>query len=587
MPASAARRVAAPLSLAGLLVLATLALLGGPLLATGAAQSSRGTVVAPDPCLRSAGTVTCTYAFTGREEQFIVPAGVTSVDVEAIGAPGGWVSLPTSGRGLGGRVTVDGLAVTPGQTLYVAVGGAGGVASCRSGSGTVAGGAGGWNGGGNGGAGIQFNCPTSIPVPDGPGMGGGGASDVRTHSRDDATKPLTGDATSDPRILVAGGGGGNAIYTRGGGNAGVPAGGDGAQGTDVGGTGPLRTGGFGGTATAGGQPGWGNYEFEPFKAYPGSAGAGGRGQQNSGGAWQYGGGGGGGGWFGGGGGASIGTASGGGNAVGGGGGGSSRVPAGGTIEQPSGESARVVFTYPLPPDVTAPTVSIAAPVDGATYEPGESVAADFTCADEAGGSGVATCAGTTADGDEIDLAAAGTKTFTVTATDAAGNASTETVQYEVVEPDGSGPSTGKGTGEGVVAAAGGGSAGAAQSVAGTRPEPAPLRILSARLHADGSVRATVQVPGPGTLIGLATLARTVAKGSAVKPGPGRARYAEMRLQRRAGGVVHLRLKPNAAMRRTVLRRKSGTRVRLTVAFGRPPHDLVRQVRVLRTPKPRR
>ena len=54
--------------------------------------------------------------------------------------------------------------------------------------------------------------------------------------------------------------------------------------------------------------------------------------------------------------------------------------------------------------------------------------------DGAGGSGIATCSGAVANGQAIDTAAIGAKSFTVTATDAVGNSATKTVSYQVVYP---------------------------------------------------------------------------------------------------------------------------------------------------------
>jgi hypothetical protein len=61
----------------------------------------------------------------------------------------------------------------------------------------------------------------------------------------------------------------------------------------------------------------------------------------------------------------------------------------------------------------------------------QTVTAAYTCVDEAGGSGTASCQGNVAVGAAIDTATAGTKTFTVSASDQAGNTSTKTVGYTV------------------------------------------------------------------------------------------------------------------------------------------------------------
>ncbi len=76
-------------------------------------------------------------------------------------------------------------------------------------------------------------------------------------------------------------------------------------------------------------------------------------------------------------------------------------------------------------DTTPPVIVVARPVAGAAYTVGERVTADFSC-------GAATCQGTVASGSPIDTASVGTRTFTVSGTDAAGNAATERVIYRVV-----------------------------------------------------------------------------------------------------------------------------------------------------------
>src|SRR5262245_50860907 len=71
------------------------------------------------PVSAAAGTVS--FSSTGGEQTFVVPAGVSSVDVVAVGGSGAAASS-TGGRG----ATVTGtLSVTPAQVLYVEVGGDG------------------------------------------------------------------------------------------------------------------------------------------------------------------------------------------------------------------------------------------------------------------------------------------------------------------------------------------------------------------------------------------------------------------------------------------------------------------------------
>ena len=93
----------------------------------------------------------------------------------------------------------------------------------------------------------------------------------------------------------------------------------------------------------------------------------------------------------------------------------------------------VVAQLTQPPgDTIPPTATITSPADGATYTKGQTITASFVCADEAGGSGLASCVGTVADGAVINTTTVGSQTFTVTATDNAGNSLAVTHTYNVV-----------------------------------------------------------------------------------------------------------------------------------------------------------
>ena len=209
-------------------------------------------VLAADP-------VTVNFTATGAEQQWTVPAGVSTIHVVLIGGRGG------NSGGFGAKVTGD-VTVTPGATLYVEVGGAGRNTGLGGAPGPAA-----FNGGASGGGSGHG------------GGGGGGASDVRTIARTDQ-------GSNGSRLLVAGGGGGT------GGQDIDPAGAGGAAGEpghDAQGGG---SGGGAGTASAGGAAGLPG----GTAGSSGSGGAGGSIQSTITGA----GGGGGGGYFGGGGGGS-------------------------------------------------------------------------------------------------------------------------------------------------------------------------------------------------------------------------------------------------------------------------------------------
>jgi hypothetical protein len=247
------------------------------------------------------------FTFTGSEQTYTVPAGVANVTITAIGGAGG---TPSSGGGLsGGRgATVTGVvAVSPGQVLYVHVGGNGDV------------GLGGYNGGG----------ASGVTQQGAKAWGGGGASDVRT------APESAGAASIDSRLIVAAGGGGSAGIAAGGGDAGAPGGCCGAAGTGPNTAQP-------GTQTAGGA---GGCDDNPQNCgAPGTLGRGGDGSAIGVDAGQRAGGGGGGGFYGGGGAA----------AGGGGAGGSSKVPPGGSFStSPSPPQISIdPYTPPPPPAAT-------------------------------------------------------------------------------------------------------------------------------------------------------------------------------------------------------------------------------------------
>jgi hypothetical protein len=247
------------------------------------------------------------FSYTGAEQSYTVPAGVNSLSITAIGAPGGG---PLSGGLAAGRgAVVSGVVnVAPGEVLYVEVGGSGGFP------------AGGFNGGGD-----------SVTRSGASVYGGGGGSDVRT-------LPMSGGAISlNSRLIVAAGGGGSGSPAAPGGDAGA-AGGS-APGSSV--------GGGAGSQTAGGAGGCDS--FQMGCGMDGSLGVGGTGGGSGDGAAAREGAGGGGGLYGGGGGGGGGGGFQGGG-VGGGGGGSSLVPPDlGRLSLASLMTAPTVEITPVPP----------------------------------------------------------------------------------------------------------------------------------------------------------------------------------------------------------------------------------------------
>ncbi len=257
------------------------------------------------PAAQASGCVSGqqTFTYNAIEQCYTVPAGVTNVQVVAVGAPGG-ASVDGVVGGDGGRVTAE-VPVSGGETLYVEVGGPGG-------GGAPSGGSGGLNGGALGG---------------GFGGGGGGASDVRSIA-------ASASGSLQSRLVIAAGGGGGGEYGGVGGGAGS---------SGVGAQNPYEgAGGSAGTSTAGGPGGAnGSVCTSCASGASGSLGAGGAG---GGGGYPAGGGGGGGLYGGGGGGAGAYTSSGLGG--GGGGGGSSFGPAGASFAQDTTGTPQVTITPP-------------------------------------------------------------------------------------------------------------------------------------------------------------------------------------------------------------------------------------------------
>ena len=78
---------------------------------------------------------------------------------------------------------------------------------------------------------------------------------------------------------------------------------------------------------------------------------------------------------------------------------------------------------------THPLVTIDKPEDGAKYLSDATVIADYSCTETV--FPLASCVGSTPDGEALDFSTFGLKTFTVTATDADGGVTSQTVHYEV------------------------------------------------------------------------------------------------------------------------------------------------------------
>jgi hypothetical protein len=77
---------------------------------------------------------------------------------------------------------------------------------------------------------------------------------------------------------------------------------------------------------------------------------------------------------------------------------------------------------------------ITTPANAATYTQGQTVTASYSCTDPAGPTQLASCSGPIPSGQAINTSTPGQHSFTVTATDADGNTSTQTASYNVAGP---------------------------------------------------------------------------------------------------------------------------------------------------------
>lgn len=339
-----------------------------------------------------------TFTYTGGEQTYTVPAGVTLLTVVVDGAIGGGVSTGYEG----GAVTITAyLPVTPGEQLFTEVGQPGAV-----GGGST------FGGGGAPGAGYTgFGAAAS----------GGGATDIRTCSETAPSCPGGGTSAAS-RLIVAGGGGGVAgggyadedyCYT--GGTAGYADGGpivtnsqgsfisggsdsDTAPSTPAGGgtsTGP-GVGGLQAGCTGGGLTVSGSNAGSPGNGLAGGSGANASDKAGGGG---------------GGGGSGLICSSppscvdiDDGNGSGGGGGSSFISPVVEGIDSGStgswGGSPSVTYT---------PEMKISTPRHGATYQQGQVLDASFAC----GSLFTSACTGTVSSGQPIDTSTVGTHTFVV------------------------------------------------------------------------------------------------------------------------------------------------------------------------------
>jgi hypothetical protein len=260
-------------------------------------SASEAQAYSTDCTISGGSNCRATFSVTNAKENFVVPAGITSIDVVVQGAGGGSGTSPTNNLGGRGAQVIATIAVTPGETLVIAVGAQGVNASGSAGT-SLGGG-----GGGGGGSFVVRNTGSAPLVVAGGGGGGMGNCCGAYATGIDASTTNNGtSSTAGSNSVGSGGSAGNGGTS--GGAFGAGAGGgfltDGTDGQNSGARGRSWANGMtGGTTTVacasyavGGNGGFGG----GGAACSGAAGGGGgySGGGGSGGSSNWGGGGGGG-----------------------------------------------------------------------------------------------------------------------------------------------------------------------------------------------------------------------------------------------------------------------------------------------------
>lgn len=214
-----------------------------------------------------------TFTYTGSDQSWTVPSGVTSINVKLWGGGGGSnyeSGNPSAKGGAGGFVKFT-ISVTPGSSLTVKVGGKGNNP-----------GTGGRKPGAGGGLSALLNGITYLGIAGG-GGGAGGYGDTNTSSWGGSG----GDTTAN-----SGGGGNNVYNTPGGGGTQSAGGSSGGDGSTAGSSLQGGNGSSGNLNTLGGWPNGGNASTDQERGGGGGSGYYGGGGGGGGGTWGAGGGGG-------------------------------------------------------------------------------------------------------------------------------------------------------------------------------------------------------------------------------------------------------------------------------------------------------
>ena len=220
----------------------------------------------------------------------------------------------------------------------------------------------------------------------------------------------------------------------------------------------------------------------------------------------------------------------------------------------SATSAPLDYSVAQPPRAT-----ITAPAGGGVYTVGEYVPTTFSCSDGGSGSGIRTCdpsygpagspnAATTG---TLDTSAPGSHSYTVTATSNDGLTAATTIGYTVqaLPP--------------VLTTTLSGSSNA-------------FKVLAVNHASNGTIKLTLKLPGPGSVVVLGTHAAT--------GGGGTLNLGRFELRVTHAGTLHITVRPNAAGRRLLTRdRRHGSALHIRVLITFTPRGGRPRVRALTVP----
>jgi hypothetical protein len=183
-------------------------------------------------------------------------------------------------------------------------------------------------------------------------------------------------------------------------------------------------------------------------------------------------------------------------------------------------------------------VTISSPVRDAKLAAGSTARAGYQCAD-AGGSAVASCTGTVANGARLDTSHPGRHTLTVTATSNDGTKTTVRRTYTVVPP------------------------------------PNTFKVTHVKTQPNGRLTFDVTAPGRGTIKILETNWNDNVQHTAavLQPAPHRMVWARSTRVVHGGGTYHFSIDPDALATKVAAHPRYRVKIRLWVSYTPSPHGV--------------